>query len=85
MQSDSRLVLQSDAGPLLDALNQVRASLEPLHEVRDGLLDLCEFPSELVRLEADSLAASGAGQVFIRFQPSDRLLSLLAAVRAGDV
>ena len=71
----------------LDALDAALQSLSELAEHRTEVvqrfLDGIDSFSELVRIDAESLPALGAGQLRIALQPSDRLVEFLAAVRAG--
>ena len=52
-------------------------------ELRDRLVRLLESPHELLRI--DQCTAEGAGEVLFRFDASDRLRELLAALKARNV
>jgi hypothetical protein len=69
---------------------EVVSGLELLAEVSKHSLDLRLRVSDLLQrgvepvcVDSDRLAASGAGDVLIRFQFSDPFAELVAAVRAG--
>lgn len=53
--------------------------LEVFNRFFEGIDPLCQF----LRIETDGSAA-GASEVVVTFKPSDRLLELLAALRAGN-
>jgi hypothetical protein len=53
-------------------------------EFLKGAIRFRDFPLELVSLEIDTTTAA-AGIVAIRFQPSDSLLGLLAALRTRNL
>jgi hypothetical protein len=85
--SDTQSVvrLNLEANNLIDALNDLSAEISkrPM-KLSVSPLDFGDLSTELVRVEFDPSAAS-AGELSIRFNPSDRLCSLLAAVRAGNI
>lgn len=54
-------------------------------EVRQRLLGLLDAGVQLMRIDAEALAAPGARELTYRAQLSDGLADLVAAVRAGNV
>ena len=54
-------------------------------EIADELLRLLEAPAEFIRADAEAAGAAGAGEHVVVFEPSDRLLDLLSAMRAWNV
>jgi hypothetical protein len=77
------VTIKADNAPLLAALAELTAAELPPH-IRLRLLDLGQLAPKLVRLEVDNRPALGATEVLVTLQPSELLLDLLAAVRAGD-
>jgi uncharacterized protein (DUF885 family) len=78
--------LLGGADELLDTLSELRSELDgdlPGH-ARQLVLNLFEFPEQAVRIETD-IGAAATGEVTVRFEPSNRLRMLLAALRAGNV
>lgn len=80
----SCLVLKADTTKLTEALSFLSEALEAGSEVAHRLVDLLEPIEEFVSIEADLTPAPLAGEVVVRLNPSDRLLGLVAAVRAGN-
>ena len=76
----SRLTVFVDASQLLALTERLKRALE----VRQGLLGLPDFPKGVACVDLDS-RATGAHEMRIRLQPSDRLRSFAAAVFAGDI
>lgn len=72
--------LQADGSALMQAL----LDFESLLELGGSLVDLGEFPVELASIQVESVAASGARDLLVRFEPSDGLLVHLAAARARN-
>jgi hypothetical protein len=78
--------LQCDATGALTAIAAARSELDrdiPL-EARERILNLLERPDEAFAVETD-VGAAPARKVAVRLNPSERLLELLAALRAGNV
>ena len=61
-----------------------RLELFPAARLR-GVVDALECGEQLFTVEQDRGAATRAGQVVVRLDPTDRLLRLLPAIFAGDV
>lgn len=77
--------LVPDFGEGQRALAELQAHIGILPpELRQRLFDISNFAAELIRFEVNPCGA-GAVQMTVRAYPSDRLLLLLAAFRAGDV
>lgn len=62
---------------------QARIGILP-PELRQRLFDIPNFAAELIRFEVDP-GVAGAVEMTVRAYPSDRLLMLLATLRAGNV
>jgi len=77
------LTLRCDASAICSALPALADVADGSAEACERILGLLDFPEELVAVELDSLPAS-AGEVVVRFYPSDRLLGLLSAGGAGN-
>ena len=79
--------LQIDASKLLETVSTLEALLENVAdfpvEVRELALAFCESDAGLVC--AREIAASGAGNCCVGLYPGDRLLELLAALRAAKI
>jgi len=52
--------------------------------VTQKLVGLCDVPDQLCRIDNDTAPAAGTCELVVRLQPSDLLLDLLQAMRAGD-
>jgi hypothetical protein len=80
--------LDLDGSAYLVALDELESLAPSLPEgVRQFLVSVFDTPdlsSQLGVIEQDEHFALGARELRIRLQPSDRLLMLLAAMRAGD-
>ena len=87
MAADVTLRITADDSALEPVLGELLALIErlpkPLAEITDGPFDLLECPSELVRVDIDRGSAP-AGEFRVLLQPTDRLLGLVAALRARD-
>ena len=81
------LTLHSDASGAIAALNELSSLLDPWKaggEVAERFFERFVIPSELIRVDSDVLPAGGTGELAVRFHPTERLLRLLAALRACD-
>jgi len=83
----ARIRIACDASALAPVLADLKALLEPSpqpgSQLRELVLDLLDDPEQLVRFDIDRSAAS-AGELRVALQPSNRLLDLVAALRAGN-
>jgi len=75
------IAVTGNCEPIMAVINEL-SSLELSAEVKQAFLDLGDDWSKLVRCE--SLTTPGAG-IAITFYPSEYLLTLLAAARAGGL
>jgi hypothetical protein len=80
------LHLRCDAVVALAAIAAVKLELDRdlPRDARECVLDLLERPEEMFRVQMD-VGAARARKVTVRLNPSDRLIELLAALRAGNV
>ena len=80
------LRIHGAADELLAELSALRSELDRdlPREAREVVFDLLERPEKLVEIETD-ISAAVTGELTVRFEPSDRLRMLLAALRAGNV
>ncbi len=85
-QVSLRLVCDDSAltGALAQASEFARAS-EVFAEALERLLGAPDALQQVVCINADSGAASGAGEMVVRLEPSDRLRGLLATGGTGNV
>lgn len=65
----ARLLAQLDDAPL---------------EVRDAFLGALEAGEQLFLLKGDDLLTRRTGEMVVRLEPTDRLLGLFPAIRAGN-
>ena len=83
------VALAIDASPAVQAIERLLAEfLESPLEVRQALVGGLETLGEAAfsaRVDLDVGAASGASQQRVVLEPSESLLALAAALRAGDV
>lgn len=85
MDASLRLRLDGDAfHAAIAELSEFERSTEVLPEVRERFLDALDLLPEWGCVKADE-AATGAGELVVRLEPSEGLCRLLAAVRAGNV
>ena len=77
--------LHCDASQVLADLKLLSDAADRSPQIRKRLLDLGNLGPELIRLDADDVAGTGAGEFGIRLQPSDLLLELVATVRADEL
>lgn len=82
--SAATLHLKCNASQLLADLALLAKAAQRSLQVRQRLVDLCNFAPELVRVDADHGAATGAGELWIRLELANAFLELAAAVRAGQ-
>jgi hypothetical protein len=72
----------------IDVRMESDATMALLRELRaafvEKALDFTYLPSELVRVETD-VSAARADVIVMRLEPTDRLMDLLAAARAGKL
>jgi hypothetical protein len=80
-QESATVRLTADSSALLALIDSADRALEVVHSG----VDLPKFPKELVSVEMDAAVAPGAGEVGVRFQPSEGFRGFVAALRAGDV
>lgn len=78
---DLKVTLLGDASPLEETLAAFPERISS--EVREGLLRLFEVGGDAV-VNLNSIPTPGTDEVVVRLEPSDALLRLLAAARAGD-
>lgn len=81
------LTLHSDASGAIAALNELSSLLDPWKaggEVAERFFERFVIPSELIFIEGEVVPAGRAGETVVRFHPTERLLRLLAALRACD-
>ena len=75
-------VVELKDGGALEAYRELGAQLSV--EGVAKLRELLDVGLRLFRSEAEGLAAGGTARHVVRLEPSDSLLEMLAAVRAGD-
>nr|CAD7058688.1 hypothetical protein RP007_05866 [Rhizobium sp. P007] len=78
----TKLAMFLDAGCAHELLSALPDAAERFPELRDGVVDLLETGEQLFLLQADGAAAATTGEIVVRLDPSDRLLSLVSAFRA---
>lgn len=80
-----QLSIETDASPLQATLGELleQAADLPL-EIRNGLVRRFESIAQTFRVDLDNSAAAGAGNLRVVLQPSDALLELVGALRAGQ-
>jgi hypothetical protein len=78
--------LRLDADAALEVIAKFKSEfdLDLPGDARKRVLSLLERPEEAFRVETD-VGAAGARKVTVRLNPSDRLIELLAALRAGNI
>jgi hypothetical protein len=81
----AKVTLKLDTTPALALIEKLSALAEASLETRERLLDFIESGAELVSIDPDLLAASGAGEMVVRLEPSEALRGLLSALGAGNV
>jgi len=74
-----------DLRPLMEALEEVVALKEAAASCMEPFLDNPVDFSSWVRIEKADVSAVGASEGCLVFQPSDSLLKLMIALRAGKV
>lgn len=75
------MFLHAECDELMAVLDELK-TLELPEEVRQAFLDLGNDWSQLVRTESHTTPGA---DITVTFHPSDRLLALVAAARAGSV
>jgi hypothetical protein len=86
MEADAKVTISADASQLAPVLAELRELVErstARGELAPAELDLLDEPSQLVCFDVDG-SASPAGELRVLLQPTDRLLELVAALRAWD-
>lgn len=81
------VTIHSDASGSIAALNELSSLLDPWKaagEVAERFFERFVVPSELIRVESEVVPAGRAGELTVFFHPTERLLRLLAALRACD-
>lgn len=78
------IVLRIDTAPLDAALASLSEVAQTSSEVVQRFLDGLDSASQLVGLDSDDVLATGAGDLWVVFQPSDLLVEFLLAARAGE-
>lgn len=81
MSADLRIEIDCDNSELTPLLAELSESPK---EVVDGLPGLQNALSDLVRVESEDFIASGATHLVIHLKPSERLIGLVAALRARN-
>ncbi|MBX4906182.1 hypothetical protein HJA82_02120 [Rhizobium bangladeshense] len=76
--------LTVDAAAVNAVLFDLNASLESRLEIREALIHFLDSGEQFFRIDSDVFPASDAGEFIVRLHPSDALLGLMAAARAGD-
>lgn len=79
------LTLEADASALLAALSELADAARLSSQVGEGLVRLLGQGSDGSALNVERLVAVHADDCRILLEPSELLLALLAAVRAGQV
>lgn len=74
--------LSADTNTLDQMLTSLAELTERLPEFGEALLRLLDSGDEFVRLHDDSSPTPRAGEIVMRFYPSDRLGGLMSAFRA---
>lgn len=82
MVSSASIKLRCDSSPFESALAELKA-LDLSGEIVGRLIGLIDSGRQVARLE--QAPAHRAGELLYLIEPSDELLKLLAAARAGDV
>lgn len=82
--TDTTLKLSFDGHAFEAQLAALSELAERLPEVCNSLLGYLDAGEQLFRFDVDGRAAAVAGECGIRPYPSDALIGLLAALRAGD-
>lgn len=78
------LTLSADTTAVEAALSSLSKALQAHPEVADRFVHLLEPFEELVSFETDLTATALTGELVVCLNPSDRLLSLVTAVRTGN-
>lgn len=81
------VTLHSEASGAVAALEELSSLLDPWKaggEAAERFFERFVVPSELIRVESEVVPAGPAGQATVFFHPTERLLRLLAALRACD-
>jgi hypothetical protein len=83
--TQARITLRADAAPLNSAIGSLLAEFSK-RALQPGLIGAraSEALAQPARIEQRDFSAPGASEVGLILHPSDALLGLLAAVRAGD-
>ncbi len=76
--------ISADASALLSALSEFEAALESRLEIRETFVGLLDSGEQLCRVDSDVSVAAFTGELIVSLHPSDALLGLVAAARAGD-
>ena len=76
------IVLKAETSGILSLFAEL-AEAPP--EVRHSVIDLLESGEELLAVKSDFDLAAAAGEVVVRFDPSDRFAVLISAFRAGNL
>lgn len=66
-----------------EGLEALFAATQRLSEIADRLVDSPEAIAQLISLDAETVVAGRTVQLRVRTEPTDRLLDLVAAARAG--
>src|SRR5471032_2690868 len=77
--------LGADIAPLQAALASLEAVFKASPEVCKRFLCSLDSLVELCRVDGEGCAATGAGDIRVILQPSDRLRDFLLAAGAGDL
>lgn len=83
-QEGGPFVLSARTAQFQEALSELSFLVQAVDvpaEFIDGIVNLCEAPNKLARIEP---LPARAGEVGVTLEPSNLLLRLLAAARAGD-
>lgn len=78
------LNVNSDVERFVSAIKSLSQAPESPLEFSDGVLDFIKAGSKSLRLDVNSFGTAGAHDIRITFQPSDRLLDLIAATWARN-
>jgi hypothetical protein len=79
-----RLKVVADTEPLLSAIAAIQVANRSLQALDRGI-DIPHSIAELVSIQSDVGPAVGAGVLRVRFEPSDRLCKLVAALGTGNL
>jgi hypothetical protein len=80
----NHVTVDADASEFLEAVSSLTELLERLRQLVHGFVDVSELSFELASIDLRDDAALGAVNLRAVFKPSDRLLRLVAALRACE-